>query len=558
MKELENTLITITKEKQRDNLLVKISEEYLNQRNYVKSLALISDINQSAVKAKALIYCIVSIRSLGFIPELKWFYYELQKLTSQLTSHKNEQLLKSIYLDLYKYDIDQNEIDIKQLSFLVLNNDKIKFQKDKIILNIIDSHVKYGDFALNDSLLNSISNRFDRINGVLIISKSLVKRSQTQKALEIIEKHLHNADDIDTVLGKIIELLIDFKQFKLSMNLVKRIEDNSLKSFLLQELSIKCFKINKVLLSNSALKLAHETTLKIKDDLFKIFGLVGMAETYVKLGKLPEFERIIKDIDLLKNTQEEIFKENIEGVLEKKFTAIKLYTGDIELTKQLIKKRNNSLDLVDIIPHLIKNGFIKFAISTLDNITDLNIRLLSISKIAHELKLTGEKKISNQLIDDLISEIKKCKNGTIKDKTIIKIMVDLLEVGDFCSAEIIDRTVSGAGFQMKNWKNILHTSGLKLDNVRFYEKINQIESKELRKLCEQEWLLKGRILDFDKKNSVHPIILCSRDLSTLSTVVSYNVLNQIYFGKTTEEQIGRYLETFDLQWAIDIKNQLPN
>jgi hypothetical protein len=227
MKELENTLITITKEKQRDNLLVKISEEYLNQRNYVKSLALISDINQSAVKAKALIYCIVSIRSLGFIPELKWFYYELQKLTSQLTSHKNEQLLKSIYLDLYKYDIDQNEIDIKQLSFLVLNNDKIKFQKDKIILNIIDSHVKYGDFALNDSLLNSISNRFDRINGVLIISKSLVKRSQTQKALEIIEKHLHNADDIDTVLGKIIELLIDFKQFKLSMNLVKRIEDNS-------------------------------------------------------------------------------------------------------------------------------------------------------------------------------------------------------------------------------------------------------------------------------------------------------------------------------------------
>jgi hypothetical protein len=41
-------------------------------------------------------------------------------------------------------------------------------------------------------------------------------------------------------------------------------------------------------------------------------------------------------------------------------------------------------------------------------------------------------------------------------------------------------------------------------------------------------------------------------------VVSYNVLNQIYFGETTEEQIVRYLESFDLQWAIDIKNQLPN
>jgi hypothetical protein len=37
-----------------------------------------------------------------------------------------------------------------------------------------------------------------------------------------------------------------------------------------------------------------------------------------------------------------------------------------------------------------------------------------------------------------------------------------------------------------------------------------------------------------------------------------HALNQLFFTDLPQEKLDRYNRTLNLQWAIDIKNQLPN
>ena len=48
------------------------------------------------------------------------------------------------------------------------------------------------------------------------------------------------------------------------------------------------------------------------------------------------------------------------------------------------------------------------------------------------------------------------------------------------------------------------------------------------------------------------------DLNTLQLGLQKFALNQLFFENLPEEKIQRYNHTLNIQWAIDIKNQLPN
>jgi hypothetical protein len=41
-------------------------------------------------------------------------------------------------------------------------------------------------------------------------------------------------------------------------------------------------------------------------------------------------------------------------------------------------------------------------------------------------------------------------------------------------------------------------------------------------------------------------------------IMHYYAIDQLFFSNLPQEKIDRYNRTLNLQWAIDIKNQLPN
>jgi hypothetical protein len=50
----------------------------------------------------------------------------------------------------------------------------------------------------------------------------------------------------------------------------------------------------------------------------------------------------------------------------------------------------------------------------------------------------------------------------------------------------------------------------------------------------------------------------SQEMSLKNYILQIYTLNQLFFSNLPQEKLDRYNRTLNLQWAIDIKNQLPN
>ena len=50
----------------------------------------------------------------------------------------------------------------------------------------------------------------------------------------------------------------------------------------------------------------------------------------------------------------------------------------------------------------------------------------------------------------------------------------------------------------------------------------------------------------------------TQEVKLIEHVLQMYALNQLFFENLSEEKINRFNRTLNIQWAIDIKNQLPN
>ena len=48
------------------------------------------------------------------------------------------------------------------------------------------------------------------------------------------------------------------------------------------------------------------------------------------------------------------------------------------------------------------------------------------------------------------------------------------------------------------------------------------------------------------------------DIESMEKILQNHALNELFFSDASNEKIERLNRTLNIQWAIDIKNQLPN
>ena len=48
------------------------------------------------------------------------------------------------------------------------------------------------------------------------------------------------------------------------------------------------------------------------------------------------------------------------------------------------------------------------------------------------------------------------------------------------------------------------------------------------------------------------------EVDDVEKIMQYHAIEQLFFFKIPQEKLERYNRTLNIQWAIDIKNQLPN
>jgi hypothetical protein len=146
-------------------------------------------------------------------------------------------------------------------------------------------------------------------------------------------------------------------------------------------------------------------------------------------------------------------------------------------------------------------------------------------------------------------------------KTINQLSYLEMKMGDIESAiqigEIIPFENPFISQKYQNWKGL----GQYLAKSNFMDYNILIQLWELDNQIMKEYILKGFIENlnygsFPKSLEKSLIIMCPENI--LSLLIHKYAINQIFFEDIHEEKIQRFNRTLNIQWAIDIKNQLPN
>ena len=234
----------------------------------------------------------------------------------------------------------------------------------------------------------------------------------------------------------------------------------------------------------------------------------------------------------------------------------------IEVTKA-IKKQVNKQEL---------NGIFNKTLIIVQNLKEddrIHAYKLIIKEFKHEEEYNGYRHTQSEIektkfiIHEAISLIRKSENigaATIKDfqKLLSELPKILIKKGLIQDAVKICELMPLGSERSLAWENLvkccIEEIGLietiavnkmihdKTANFEFFETLAEnipVKHLTFRVLC-------------------HLSINLMHDARSLEKVIHYFALNQIFFENAIQEKTDRFNLTHNLQWAIDIKNQLPN
>ena len=100
-----------------------------------------------------------------------------------------------------------------------------------------------------------------------------------------------------------------------------------------------------------------------------------------------------------------------------------------------------------------------------------------------------------------------------------------------------------------------------LENYGFFESLSllkQFISSEIRNNIKKSILLNIDSSYINSKIALHTLKDTWLEFSLIEHLLKMYSLNQIFFSEISIEKKERYKSTFDIQWALEIKNSISN
>jgi tetratricopeptide (TPR) repeat protein len=197
-----------------------------------------------------------------------------------------------------------------------------------------------------------------------------------------------------------------------------------------------------------------------------------------------------------------------------------------------------------------------------EEISDEYWRVFTLIKMYHKLRGKDFKSVINKLkeeisiqnIHDVIDNTGTAwRSNLLKEISIAKYSLENLETTEEVSFEI-ERMEVRIECWMELAKIILEETGWK-------KAINQVDN--FQNNVPKKFYLKGLANNLSAIECNTQAILNSyryylNDIESLGKIFLKYALHETFFGNSSEERIKRFNRTLNIQWAIDIKNQLPN
>lgn len=474
----------------------------------------------------------------------------------------------------FKYIVDQlinlNEMDwVFNLhkDSLTFENEENEIDKTYYLRNILETFFDNKKIEKALEISKFIVDDLSSINSMVNMGKKLYIQGENSKANLIILSAVKKAREIDddynrmdslknislTLFESKINDQLALDILKESVEMIKDWDDLESEIFTIMEISTYINQFGYKEISSQLIKEAMEKTTKLRDEDARNSSFYYISIELCKQGELNDaiimsskiLSNYYKDSALIKIATEYAKREHFDDalIIASSISEKTLMSSSILVISKFMIKHEPIQDIFNSIDNALRiTGNAILEESQCESIRDLCIELCKNQQVVFALELVN--KISNvQIMCATLREISIILNNNQNQEEAVKIAskisLQLIKMQTWNDFGNNDMQENGFIFCCKRLKRI---SG---DEVIFSYKSGMAEKIKINNAQNETMIQFGFI---NKEN-----------IKTLSQLLKKHALNALFFQKNLpQDKIDRFNRTLNLQWAIDIKNQLPN
>ena len=471
----------------------------------------------------------------------------LERLLKLLDIKEKSNFLKKVESEIIENGtIEDFEAVKSQLS----SDEKATFRLEIIEMQIL-KYIKEENYKDALQRIGVIEANSERISISLSLAFKSITLDKVVFAYELVESALQEDCTQTKHLFSAIELSAKIEEFHLPeysyliILLVKRKIDQIDESKDKNELILaSCTQLINLKLIDEAL----DDLKKVKDLRYHSYAIIRIAKQLFTINEKQKAQLLVKKMfDLINEQNQDSFDE--------------------------LNSEFNNQDSIIIKVHLFELSVTLEQTELSDKIFADILNSLKNSETRYDLNYEG---IENQLVTSILKSSDLIKLYFFIEEEGRYIPSEIVQAcalfGNYKLAEQISSKIKFSQSDMKScWEKIGEVTFKKTGFEKAYKLAEKIESVEIKKSFKLGIInqLHGSNQLNDYLNSterffISKITLCAILKDILMSPKEYNYilqiysLNQIFFEELPQEKLERFNYTLNLQWAIDIKNQLPN
>lgn len=506
---------------------------------------------------------------------------------SQYSNRNNEDtldFLKIFYLQLDNLKLNPN-ISKK------IKNDSLRKISNKFIFNN-DFHSYY---LLNEILISKLDTEFvidDFISDQLSV-RSSSKKINLDKYLNYLE-YVFTPNDLNLlskIYYKIVQIKIDSAETDQFYAFLNQITEKNVKAKALADIGLYYFNIGDFDKFSDLIQEAFHTIkpawrLDDIESLIYIHNLVINKNNSIALKILeyaviqakkiePDYDRYLvmpsdrvrslvhvanvysdyQQIDVVNNLLEEALENMIsfaddpgtKSALEELVISLYNIFSIDKLLESLTRLGDKSIELV--INHKAKVNDFEHLLLLLNLIISKESKDNTLASISlHQLKYSS--------LNHAISWVNQIFDSIIRNNALSNLAVELSRNGRFELAEQVGMDVTDIHTRQECWKSIAKLQNELNDCVTSFSYINKFSIEEAQLFYLFGWVesINPNHLTIDITKKALYLLINSPAIT--EKLLQFYSQNELFFGSLPKEKINRFNRTLNLQWAIDIKNEI--
>lgn len=565
--------------------LTSISKIYISQQKIAKSFELLSDVPER-FKSRALSELAIRLFEANKIEEG-------MKLASMIQDEKGITITFKVLADKLIENGELNEavsllkdnlINIKKYSErywkereLVIIGKKLAKEgyfnkslwvtkfinenhfKDEILSSIGSEIVEKRNIKYAIQILSKIKSDYWRDKTISLISLQMANKNELVKAIELTDSI---SDETERIINKIIISIIADSQFP--GIILKNYLDEIFKIGNKINQADTLLKIYRLLLDNNKEKVADlylltalEFSRQITDEFHKSSFLKEIFSELTKKGKEEDAKKIYHEaLTFAKSIEEDFRKSRALNEIFQELISLGLEKDAINILPYIIDQSEKDDALTTLSISLSRKKQFSSAVKNSRKIIDIDKRLQSLCIIYSYMEREEKHQESFSILSEIFDLIKNLKK-LIKSKEISRILIAFADEDNWEIAEKIFFEIPENSIRENSWENIAKNQIIKSNWKDALLKKDFIKNQIAYNYYLIGWAKCLNSMEVDKSFLQISLPYIIRNTDSLEILLQKYALYETFLGNSSQEQLNRFTQSLNIQWALDILKSFP-